>query len=122
MTQNLLVYALFMLVSFVKKKKKLTSIFNIYAKLTDVLLKMLVIFWIKKNVNKNNNDYVGSIIQAFLSFCLLFSYASRILSKKMRPPNIFQFLMALNKHSHTVRLPSFPHSKLVLLLTHLQYF
>ena len=36
-------------------------------------------------MNKSNNDHMGSIIQAFLSFCLLFLYASCIASKKMRP-------------------------------------
>ena len=51
--------------------------------------KMLVSFWIKKKLNKSNNDYVGPIILAFLSFCSLFPYTSRIASQKMRPPNIF---------------------------------
>ena len=45
----------------------------------------------KNKLNKSNNDHVRPIIQAFLSFCSLFPYASRIASKKICRPNIFLY-------------------------------
>ena len=68
-------------VSFVKKKKK--------KNLPILVLFGLVSFWIKKKLNKSSNAYMGSIIQAFLSFSSFFPYISRNTSQKVRPLNIF---------------------------------
>ena len=40
----------------------------------------------KKKLNKNSNDHVRPIIQAFLSFYSLFPYTLSTISQKMRPP------------------------------------
>ena len=64
-----------MLVSFVSICTKLTSVFQQYAG-----------NFLKKNLNKNNNDDVRPIIPAFLSFYLLFPYALRTALQKIPPP------------------------------------
>ena len=91
-----------MLTSFVSIYTKFTSILNnmlvsfvyIDAKLTSIFNNTLVSFWIKK-MNKSNNDHVGPIIYAILSFYSLFSYASRIASKKMCPINTSLYFVCL---------------------------
>ena len=61
-------FALFALVTFVKKKKLIgvnSASAGKFCKKKNLLAQIvqaLVSFWIKKNLNKNNNVYMGPII------------------------------------------------------------
>ena len=84
-----------MLVSFVKEKKNLPArtvhtlvSFVLKKKLTNVNSAHAGKFLDKKKLNKINNDYVGLIIEAFLSFCSLFRMR-RVLRQKKCIPKYF---------------------------------